>query len=172
MFLEAIAVSLVKTLSSFLFSKMLVYSDVNIQGAPSWFHKPESAYVCVSTYQEGGLESVDIAKDKAKKMMISKINEIMEIVVYDNYRNLENKSEKAFVKSFVKDDDLHIFVNKNIDFRNIEYVKKVNITFVRGCVDKNTIIEYEKERIDMIRKKLTHKRADEAFDELESSPAK
>lgn len=172
MFLEAIAVSLVKTLSSFLFSKMLVYSDINIQGAPSWFQQPESAYVCVSTYHEGGLESVEIAKDKAKRLMVSKINEIMEIVVYDNYRNLENKSEKAFIKTFLKDDELYIFVNKNLDFKNIEHIKKKQITFVRGCIDKNVIIEYEKERIGIIKYKLTHKRADEAFDELENSPAK
>jgi hypothetical protein len=172
MFLEAIAVSLLKTLSSFLFSKMLVYSDINIQGAPSWFQQPDSAYICVSTYQEGGLESVDIAKDKAKRLMASKINEVMEIVVYDNYRNLENPSEKVFIKTFLKDEDLPVFVNKNIEFKNIEYVKKVHITFVRGCIDKNTILGYEKERIDLIRKKLSHKRADEAFEELDNSPSK
>jgi len=172
MFLEAIGLSLVKALSSFLFSKMLVYSDINIQGAPTWFQKPESAYICISTYQEGDLGSVEIAKDKAKKQMSNKLNEIMEIVVYDNYRNLEDKSEKAFVKSFLNDEDLPIFVNKNIEFKNIEYVKKVNTTFVRGCISKDNVIEYEKERIELIRKKLTHKRADNAFEELDNSSAK
>ncbi|MEF3254496.1 MAG: hypothetical protein K6348_02875 [Deferribacterales bacterium] len=169
MFLEAIAVSLLKTLSSFLFSKMLVYSDINIQGAPSWYLKPESAYVCVDTYQEGGIESVEIAKDRTKKLMIKKINEIMEIIVYDNYRNLTDEGEKLFVKSFLNDEDLPVFVNKNLDYKDIEHQQKRGITFVRGCIDKNVLIEYEKERIGIIRKNLTHKRAEKGFEELDNS---
>jgi len=103
MYLEAIALSLIKALSSFIFSKMLVYSDINIQGAPSWYQNQESAYICVSTFQQGGLESVDIAKNKSKRLLTDKINEIMEIVVYDNFRKLDNESEKTFIKTFLKD---------------------------------------------------------------------
>lgn len=169
MFLEAIALSLVKTLSSFLFSKMLVYSDVKIQGAPSWYQKADSAYVCVSTYNSGGLEAVEIAKDNAKKILINKINEIMEIVVYDNYRNIEDKSEKLFIKTFLKDEDLPVFVNKNIDYKNIEYIEKSKLAFVRGCIGKDVILSYEKERIGIIKNKLTHKRAENAFDELDNA---
>ncbi|MCA1927741.1 MAG: hypothetical protein LDL13_03695 [Calditerrivibrio sp.] len=169
MFLEAIALSLVKTLSSFLFSKMLVYSDINIQGAPSWYQKADSEYVCVSTYNEGGLEAVDVAKDNAKKLLINKINEIIEIVVYDNYRNLQDKSEKLFISTFLKDEELPTFVNKNIDYKNIEYIEKSKLAFVRGCIGKDTLLGYEKERIGIIKNKLTHKRADNAFDELDNS---
>jgi len=172
MYLEAIALSLIKALSSFIFSKMLVYSDINIQGAPSWYQNQESAYICVSTFQQGGLESVDIAKNKSKRLLTDKINEIMEIVVYDNFRKLDNESEKTFIKTFLKDDDLPIFVNKTTEYRNIEYVKKYHTTFIRACIDKKALLDYEKERIELIRKKLTHKRADEAFEELETSPAK
>jgi len=124
MYLEAIALSLIKAfIFIYLFKNCLVYSDINIQGAPSWYQNQESAYICVSTFQQGGLESVDIAKNKSKRLLTDKINEIMEIVVYDNFRKLDNESEKTFIKTFLKDDDLPIFVNKTTEYRNIEYVK-------------------------------------------------
>ncbi len=171
--IESIALALVKTLATYLFKTyVLVQTNVKIEGAPSWYMKNVPSAVCVYDAQYGGLESIDAAKSSALVRMNKELTAIIENIIYENYHNLKDPKEKAFVYMFKNDAESPIFVQKNTKFPNIEYSKKQRIAFVQACVDKQTIIDYQTERSEKIKYELTHKRAGDAFEELESGDMK
>ncbi|TCK61573.1 hypothetical protein [Seleniivibrio woodruffii] len=166
--LESIALALVKTLATFLFKTyVLMAGNVSIDGAPYWYMKNVSSSVCVYDYKQGGLETVDAVKLSTAGKMKSEIEKILETVIYSEYSNLKDPKEKQFVYMFKNDPEASIFINQNIQFPNLEYSKKYRTAFAQGCIDKEVILEYQTRRIDKIKYELTHKRAGDAFDELD-----
>jgi hypothetical protein len=164
---EGIAFALVKTLASYLFNGYLKthYGSVDIEGGPFWYGREGSDEICVSTYRNGGIEKLEITKNDAKIKLRKKINNIIEIVIYQNFKNLKSDEEK-FLDRIEKDKKLPLFVDANIKYKNIKVDEDKNMVFVRSCIKKNSFIEYEKKRIKEIQKKLTYYKADKAFDEL------
>ncbi len=73
---------------------------------------------------------------------------------------------------FKNDPDAGIFINKTMSFPAIEYQKNERMAFVKACISKDIILTYQKNRTETIKHALTHKRADDAFDELESDDMK
>jgi hypothetical protein len=171
--IESIGLALVKSLVTYLFNVyVLAASTVKIDGAPGWYMQNDSANVCVYEYQHGGLESVDAAKSKAYPDMEKQLTYIIEAVIYDNYSTLKDPSEKRFVMLFKSDADAPVFVRKTLVFPAVEYNKKIRTAFVKACIDKNQIVEYQKGRLETIKYQLTHKRAGDAFDEMEKEDMK
>lgn len=167
--IEGIALALMKTLASFLFKNyVLMQSKVDIEGAPSWYMNPKSSNVCVYDHQSGSYSAIDTAKTNTYSKMETELSNIIEAVIYENYSDLKDPKEKKFVMLFKNDADAPAFIRKNMKFPGITYKKKLSMAFVSGCIDKDTIIEYQQKRSDKIAYELTHKRADDAFDELES----
>ncbi|MGE4267617.1 MAG: hypothetical protein AB7F25_09290 [Deferribacterales bacterium] len=165
---EAVAIAIVKTLASFLFKTyVFATSNVKIDGAPYWYMKNVSSSVCVYDYKQGGLESVDAVKDSTAAKMRAELTKIIETVIYSEYSDLKDPKEKQFVYMFKNDPEMNIFINRNIQFPNLEYNEKRRIAFAQGCIEKDVILDYQSKRADKIKYELTHKRANDAFDELD-----
>ncbi|ADD66834.1 hypothetical protein Dacet_0027 [Denitrovibrio acetiphilus DSM 12809] len=167
--IETIGIAILKSLAAFLFkSYMISQVKINIEGAPSWYMQPVEAQVCVFDHQSGGLEAIDKAKNYTYPKMENELSYILEATIQDKYKSLKDPKEKTFVSMFKNDKDAPVFIRKNMQFLNIDYDLDVKTAFVKGCIDKKTILAYQKERIETIKHELTHKRADEAFQEIEN----
>jgi hypothetical protein len=165
---EGIAFALIKTLGSYLFGGYLKahYGSVDIEGAPSWYGTEPAEAICVSTYNKGGLEKLELTKKQSKIKLNKKINHIIEIVIYQNFKNLKSDEEK-FLESVQKDKKLPLFVDANMKFQNIKVDKDKKMVFVRSCLDKEAFIKYEKNRVKELQKDLSFYKSDKAFDELD-----
>ena len=62
-----IASALIETLTKHIFSKYLDAQDkIEVGGAPSWYMKPVNDQFCVFSHKKGGLDSIDIVKEKVR----------------------------------------------------------------------------------------------------------
>jgi hypothetical protein len=166
--LEMLALTFVKFLANALLKGVWAYATgTDIQGAPSWFYKADKSRLCIYEFESGGLEAVEKAKKKAGIAMIKKIDDLIEVVLYDNYKDLKDPKEKDFIQKLGKDDNLHLFVRKNMVFHKIKYDKDLKTAFVKACIDNDVFLKYQKERSKKLAYELTHYRADKNFDELE-----
>lgn len=163
--LESIVFSLLKTLTTFIFGQILNASTVNIDMAPGWFMKETAVEICVSTFERGGFESIDQAKIMAKSDLQNRVFDILRISV-DEIKNATDQ-EKIFLEHFMNDRSFEIFLLKSIHYKNIEYEKKIRTAFVRACVNRQELHDYEKQRVETLKKTLSIKRSEDAFDELE-----
>jgi hypothetical protein len=168
---EGIAFALVKTLTSYLFSGYLKahYGSVEIEGAPSWYGSEPSEAICVSTYNYGGIDKLELTKKQSKTKLDKRIEHIIEIVVYQNFKNLKPDEEK-FLESIEKDKKLPLFIDANMRFQNIKVDKDKKMVFVRSCLDKEAFIKYEKSRVKELQKDVVFYKSDKAFDELSGKP--
>lgn len=164
--LDAVALSLVKTMANFIFGQILNSSDISIDGAPSWYMKESSQEICSSSHQYGNLASIDIAKEKSLTILKRRVGDILVIAVNENIKNATD-AEKKFLESFLKDKSYEIFILKNVNFKNIDYNKKSGIAFARACLGRDNLLKYEEKRINELKKELTIKRYNNAFEELE-----
>jgi len=161
--------ALVETLTKHLFQNKLNEMDkIEIDGAPSWYMKPIDDEICVFTHKHGTLDSIEIAKDKSKFKMIKKIDETVDIVVYENTKNITNKKEKLLVDKWKVDSRLPTFVNQNLQFSRVVYEEEINTAFVRACISSDIIITYQKERLSDIKKELLKYKSDSTIDEMEN----
>jgi hypothetical protein len=107
------------------------------------------------------------AANALKKIKLNKrINHIIEIVIYQNFKHLKSDEEK-FLESIQKDKKLPLFVDANMKFQNIKVDKDKKMVFVRSCLDKEAFIKYEKNRVKELQKDLSFYKSDKAFDELD-----
>ncbi|VAW84338.1 hypothetical protein MNBD_GAMMA16-706 [hydrothermal vent metagenome] len=168
--IEALTIALGKTLVSYLFTVYLgTFSGVSIDGAPNWYYQEAKHQICSFHAEPGGTEKIEFAKDKTQRIMVKKIDGIIEIIIYDNFQKVRDGKEKSLITQFMNDAQLPVFVKKNTDFERIEYHEKPNKVFIKACVDKKILIDYEKNRLQKIKNAITHHRKDKAFDELEGS---
>lgn len=162
--------ALTETLVKHMFSKYLNEMDkVEIGGAPSWYMVPIKNQMCVFTHQKGSLDSVEYAKNKARFKMKRKIDDTIEIVVYDNLKNIQNEKEQAIVDKFKKDAHLPVFVDKHLNFSMTTYEDEISTAFVRACIPLDTVVDYQKGRLQKIHKEVVKHKANVGFDELDQS---
>lgn len=164
--IEGLAAAMIKGLTSFLIGAVFSGTSVNIEGAPDWFYEKDKR-VCEYVAKEGGYSSVEKAKNSAQKKLDTRITKILESVAYDNFGDKTNKKEQEFILTILNDEKQPIFVSNNTIYPKIAYDKDINTAFVKACVDNQKLLDYEKKRIKKIKNKLSHYRADEAFEELE-----
>jgi hypothetical protein len=166
----AILSALVETLAGYMFSSYFDdnFKKIDIDNAPSWYLKSEKNYMCTFSHKNGGLDSIDMAKNDSREKMIKRIDEVVEITIYDNLKHVKNEKEKAVIDIWKSDINLPIFVNKHLDYRKIEYKEEKDISFVSACIPKEIIINYQKDRLSTINKKVLGVKVKSAFSELNS----
>jgi hypothetical protein len=165
---ESITIALVKTLASYIFGGYLKahYGSVEIEGAPSWYGKEPYEAICVSTYNYGGLDKLEITKKESKIKLDKRVKDIIKSVIYQNFKNLKPDEEK-FLESIQKDKNLPLFVATNIKFQNIKVDKDKKMVFIRSCLNKKAFINYEKNKIKELKKEVIFYKSDKAFKELD-----
>ena len=160
---------MVETLVKHMTQKYLDEMDgVKIGGAPSWYMEPMKNEMCVFTHQKGGLSSIDIAKKNATYKMTKKINDVIEIVIYENKTKVKDKNEQKLFDRFKIDDNLGGFVKKSMRYSKVSYEDEVNIAFVRACIPAKTIEFYQKARLMDINEAVLGAKSDSAFDSLDN----
>ena len=165
-----ITTALVGTLIQYMFEKSLDQMDeVAIGGAPSWYMEDTDDKMCTFSHTQGGIDFIDATKVKAKNKMLTKINDLIEVTIYDNKKLIKNNQDFQLVKMFKNDPFLDGFVKKNLHYPKVVFEDEINTTFVKSCIKKNVIIEYQTQRIQKIKAKLTTHKANKAFDELDAA---
>ncbi len=159
---------LIKTLTAFMFEQYL-YSTVeyDIDNAPPWFYQEQASEMCSFTYEYGNLESIKKAKISAHKEMQEKINKLVDISIYEQYKNRLSADETKILKHFAKDSNLPVFVDSKLQYVKVKYEDNVNMTFVKACIPKQTIISYQTDRFKNVQKELQMYRSDKAIDGLD-----
>jgi hypothetical protein len=166
--LESLAFVLLKTFVAYMFHKALHAADtVRIDQAPGWYYKAKKGHACVSTYAKGGIASVDAAKRYANDALVRRIDETVQAVVQDNFRQVEKTAERTLIASFATDPGLPRFVRAYAQTTNIEYRKKIDTSFARACIGGEPLTRYQRERLEAIRLAVMMKYRGQAFDDLD-----
>ena len=161
--------ALVETLTKYMFSKYLDSLDkVDIGGAPSWYMKPVDDEMCVFTHKTGNMDTIDFVKEKARLKMIKKVNNTIDIVIYENIKNITNEKEKKVIDKWKIDSNLPIFINKNLHYTRLSYEDEINAVFARGCIPKKVFIAYQTDRLKTIKKEVLKYKANSAIEEMEN----
>jgi hypothetical protein len=168
--LSVIACALVNSLAQHIFTNILnEQNKIQIGNAPSWYMKPVEDKMCVFTHSSGGYNSIKISKDNAKIKMIKSIDNLIDIAIYDNTKHIKKSKEKELIKLWAEDENLNTFVSKNLNYSKIIYEDEVDTTFVRACISKQTIIDYQDDRLENIQKSLLKYKMNNALDELDEA---
>jgi hypothetical protein len=160
--------AMVETLVKHMTQNYLDNMDgVHINGAPSWYMTPTKDKMCVFTHSKGDYSAIDVAKNNAKFTMIKKIDGVIDIVVYDNIKNIKDPKEKIIVDRFKRDDNIKIFVNKNLKYSKTVYEDEVQTAFVRSCIDNKIFLKYQNERLLDINEKVLGAKSSNSFNDLD-----
>ena len=160
--------AVVETLVKHMTQKYLDNMDgVKIGGAPSWYMEPVKNKMCIYTHRKGGLSSIDIAKKNANYKMSKKINDVIEVVIYDTKGNIKDKKEQAVIDKFKKDKNLGVFVKRNTNFSKVVYEDEIKTAFVRACIPAKTIIGYQEDRLMAINEAVLGAKSSSAFGSLD-----
>ncbi len=167
--LTLIAGALVETLVKHMFQKKLNEMDkIEIGGAPSWYMKEIDDEMCTFAHTMGNLDTIDTTKFKARIKMTRDINNLLKIVIYDNTKKITNQKEKQIVKLWANDPNLDMFTYKYLNYSRVAYEDEIQTTFVRACIPKSIIIDYQKERLQSIKKSLLTFKTNNAMNELDN----
>jgi len=161
--------AMVETLTKHMTQKYLDNMDgVKIGGAPSWYMEPVKDQMCVFTHKKGGFSSIDIAKKNANFKMKKKIDDTIEVVIYENIKNVKTQKEKDVIKKFKNDTDLPVFIKQNINYSQVTYEDKIQTAFVRACIPSKAILNYQHDRLMDINAAVLNAKSGSAFDSLDS----
>lgn len=167
--LESLALALVKTFIAFVFEQHLErMQSVKLEGAPAWYAQQTKNHICESGYAVGGLNAVETSKANARQSMAMRIQQAMESVVYESYRNRTEPTEQVLIKQFTVDANLPAFINASVVYENIEYRENAMTGYTRLCIPKELMVAYQEERVTMLAKNVTIHRRNRGIDELET----
>jgi hypothetical protein len=163
--LLGLALSLGNTLGGYIFDIYLRIEDtVEIDGAPDWYLRNDDAkWNCAFGYTSGNLASIEVAKANATKNLIKQQEQYVQSAIRDevNKRKLRDEKERQLVAQFRNDLELVSFVRGQRQFIKIIYEDDENVkaAFVKACLSRETVVSYQKERLQRITTKLSKKRA-------------
>ena len=178
--LEAIALKLVTSLTGYLFEGYLdTFKSIEVEGAPSWYGKssPEDQLVGYG-YQLGGIESIELARSNCTADLDKRINKLVEVSIYDNFKRVKDPKEKELLNRFKTDPELYVFITKYMKFEKIEHFEKKSDglftnarpaqTFTSCMIPKQAIVTYQTERLTLLQKELVDFKADNSIDEMDA----
>ncbi len=177
--IDLIAIKLIEALGGFLFENYInKMAEISLENAPSWYENVvDESKIYVFYAESGGVDIIPKAKNRTRELMIEKIDNIIEIVIYDNFRDIQSGAENRLIQEWKVDNNLPIFVDKSITYDKIEQVgareegfftkKRDAMVFIRAYIPKKVVFEYQKERIINLKNGLLKEKSDSAFDELE-----
>ena len=61
-----------------------------------------------------------------------------------------------------------MFTYKHLNYSRVAYEDEIQTTFVRACIPKSIIIDYQKERLQSIKKSLLTFKTNNAMNELDN----
>jgi len=178
--LEAIGIKLITVLAGFLFEHGLVSIDkIQVAGAPSWYYEESNNdYIYVFSYKDGGIETIEPLKAELSLLMEKRIQGTIDVVVYKNFRDVKDPKEKELVTLFQKDPDLHLFLKSNIRFERIVqqdmrekgliFKGRPERTFGSAVLSKKSLLDYQEERITILREQIVKEQSSKMFDKLGS----
>jgi hypothetical protein len=144
-------------------------SKVDIGGAPSWYMKPVDNKICTFSHNNNGMNYIEHTKNETRIKMVKKLDDIIEVIIYEKYKNIKDNREKEILKQWSIDNNLEIFVKSKINFEKVIFENEINTTFVRACIPQEDVLNYERKRIGKIEKNILKYKSNMAFDELENS---
>lgn len=177
--LEAIALKLITTLTGYLFENYLdTFKYAKIDGAPSWYAQSSSSENLHGYgFSKGGIESIDKARELCRTDLQNKIQKSIDIIVYDNFRDIADDAEKELVSRFKNDENLPLFVEKETRYEKIEHQNKredslfhdarEERTFTGCIIPKKAVVEYQTQRVNKIQKEVSLHRNEGALDSLD-----
>ena len=169
--LEGVCLQLLKVTSSHLFKNYLEdRRDIRLQGAPKWYYNnKDEQHICVFASEQGAFEAVEKVREKTRGQMVEKINRILAVVSEDQKNLLVlDQQDRDIVESFKFDADATNFVQRHLDIDRLDYRQNASRVFSRGCLSKQALLDYQKQRLVKLQMAIVDKRAKSAFDELES----
>ena len=170
--LLGLALSLGNTLAGYIFDIYLrTENTLDIDGAPDWYLRNDDAeWDCAFGYAPGSLASVEAAKSEATKNLVAQQEQYVQSAIRDEAqrRKPRDEKERQLVEQFRNDSELKNFVTGQRQFLKITYDEDVRAAFVKACLSRETVVAYQKERLQKITTKLSKNRAESAFGELEA----
>ena len=170
--LLGLALSLGNTLAGYTFDIYLrTENTLDIDGAPDWYlRNNDTEWDCAFDYAPGSLASVEAAKSEATKNLVAQQEQYVQSAIRDEVqrRKPRNEKERQLVAQFRNDSELKNFVTGQRQFLKITYDEDVRAAFVKACLSRETVVAYQKERLQKITTKLSKNRAESAFGELEA----
>jgi hypothetical protein len=129
--------------------------------------EPVKDQMCVFTHKKGSFDSIDIAKKSARYKMSKKINDLIEVVIYETKGNIKDKKEQSVVDKFKYDRNLGSFVKMNMNYSKVSYEDEIKTAFVRSCIPSSTILKYQQDRLMSINTAVLGVKSSSAFDSLD-----
>lgn len=170
--IESLAFALIKTLGLYLLDNHLRHQDtVMIEGAPRWYYQPVTDQACASSYAVGGLDAVEAAKKGARAALVKTVTITVDTMIDEHFQHEEHPAARELVARFKEEKGLPAFIASHAAYRNVEYRKELRKSFVRACLDRKSLLDYEQSRLQGIQVALMEKYAAEAFDTLERETA-
>jgi len=172
--LLGLALSLGNTLAGYIFDIYLrTENTLDIDGAPDWYLRNDDAeWDCAFGYAPGSLASVEAAKSEATKNLVAQQEQYVQSAIRDEVqrRKPRDEKERQLVEQFRNDPELKNFVTGQRQFLKITYEddEDVRAAFVKACLSRETVVAYQKERLQKITTELSKNRAESAFGELEA----
>ena len=170
--LLGLALSLGNTLAGYIFNIYLrTENTLDIDGAPDWYLRNDDAeWDCAFGYASGSLASVEAAKSEATKNLVAQQEQYVQSAIRDEVQRRKPRDEKErhLVEQFRNDPELKNFVTGRRQFFKITYDEDVRAAFVQACLSRETVVAYQKERLQKITTELSKNRAESAFGELEA----
>ena len=168
--LIGLALSLGNTLASYVFGLYLRNEQVfELDGAPDWYgHNDDKDWDCAFGYSPGTLAAVESAKTLASEHLVKQQEQTVQAVIREEIqkRKPRNLEEQALVAEFRHDPELQNFVHGKQEFIKIKYDDSVQAAFVKVCLQRSVIVDYQQERLKRITDQISQHRAKSAFDEL------
>ena len=170
--LLGLALSLGNTLAGYTFDIYLrTENTLDIDGAPDWYlRNNDTEWDCAFDYAPGSLASVEAAKSEATKNLVAQQEQYVQSAIRDEAqrRKPRDEKERQLVEQFRNDSELKNFVTGQRQFLKITYDEDVRAAFVKACLSRETVVAYQKERLQKITTELSKNRAESAFGELEA----
>jgi len=168
--LSIVAGALIETLTKHMFQKYLNEQDkIEIDG----FFEDWNVIAPPISIGGGNVENKNIDITEYSAYQDSEtyfyIGGIVDIVVYDNYKDVKSAKEKSLVNQWKQDSNLPTFIKKTLNYSRLSYEEEVKSTFIRACIPTKIVFEYEKTRLKLIKSKLLKYKTNKAMDELDSS---
>ncbi|MCW7752987.1 DUF4374 domain-containing protein [Desulfobotulus sp. H1] len=179
--LEALAIKLVSVFAGFLFEQALATGNrIQIDGAPSWYYEEKNPqYLYVFAYRDGGLETLDPLRSDLTGEMEKRIQEIVDVVIYQNFRDVKDPVEQELIRQFSKDDNLSLFVRNHLRMDRIIQEEARDAGFMRqarparafgsAILAKKALLDYQTERVNRLQKRISQERARKGFEALDKT---
>ncbi|WP_428023241.1 hypothetical protein [Arcobacter sp.] len=172
---ESLCLSLLSALSSFLFDNhnTTMTQTIHIEGAPSWYGKSSNnSYITSFGYSKGDLNYLDLSKKDCKRNLEDSLSQLITISTTKSFQKHDTIYYNDFLETYKKNQDLNSFILTNIHYEEIYHKKDSQETFSKCTIPKVLFLEYEKIKINEIKKSYSKFKLDKNIEILDEESKK